>query len=125
MSLLSTIFSAIIPTAYAAGASTTTTGATHQQGSIWSTVIMLAVFFVIFYFLLIRPQSKRAKAQRALLESVQVGEDVVTAAGLMGTIRAIDQNIVSLEIAKDVIIKIQKNAISGTLPKGTVQEANS
>lgn len=123
MSLLSTVFSAIIPTAYAAGSATTSAAPHHQQGSIWSTVIMLAVFFVIFYFLLIRPQSKRAKAQRALLESVQVGEEVVTAAGLMGTIRAIDQNIVSLEIAKDVVIKIQKSAISGTLPKGTVKEA--
>ena len=120
MSLLSMLG---ISTAHAATATT----AAHQtaEGSFLSMLPMLIIFIAVFYFLLIRPQSKRAKAQRALLESVQVGEDVVTAAGLMGTIRAIDQNIVSLEIAKDVVIKVQKNAISGTLPKGTVQETNS
>lgn len=123
MSILSSISSAIFPTAYAATAGAP---AHHQQGSIWSTVIMLAVFFAIFYFLLIRPQSKRAKAQRELIASLQVGEEVMTNAGIIGTIRSIDDNnIVALEIAKDVQIKIQKNAISGTLPKGSVAETKA
>ena len=107
MSLLSTLSSAIIPTAYAAAPVGT---GTHPQGSPWSTVIMLGVFFVIFYFLLIRPQSKRAKAQRELLASLAVGDEVMTTGGIMGTIKSIDDNIVGLEI-------------SGTLSKGTVENS--
>ena len=120
MSILSTL----IPTAYADTMTTTTSAAaaapTHQ--SPWSTIIMLVVFFAIFYFLLIRPQSKRAKAQRELLASVGRGDEVMTAGGLMGRITEIEDNIISLEIAKNVVIKIQKSSISATLPKGTIKD---
>lgn len=115
------LLSAIIPTAYAAGSASS--AAPHQQGSIMSTVLMLGVFFIIFYFLLIRPQSKRAKAQRELINNVQVGDEVMTAAGIMGTIKEIDQNIVSLQIAENVVIQIQKSAIASTLPQGTLKES--
>jgi len=112
----------ILPTAHAAPAS----GTASHGGSPWTTIGMLVVFFVIFYFLLIRPQSKRAKAQRQLLANLGKGEEVMTSGGMMGKILEIDQSIVSLEIANGVVIKIQKSAISGTLPKGTLKgSANS
>ena len=83
---------------------------------------MLAVFFVIFYFLLIRPQSKRAKAQKKLLSSLGKGEEVMTTGGVMGKIVEIDQSIVSLEVANGVVIKVQKAAITGSVPKGTLKK---
>jgi preprotein translocase subunit YajC len=106
------------PTAYAQ-ATDAAAGAAHQ-GSPWSTVIMLVVFFAIFYFLLIRPQSKRAKAQRTLIAGLTAGDEVVTTGGIMGKIDALDETAVTLEIADKVKIKIQKAAIASVLPKGTV-----
>lgn len=122
LSALILAFSTLTSTAYAAGSATAAPH--HQQGSIMSTVIMLGAFFLIFYFLLIRPQSKRAKAQRALLNNVQVGDEVMTAAGIMGKIKTMDQNIVTLEIASDVVIQIQKSSISSTLPQGTFKTSH-
>lgn len=115
MNLLPTL----IPTAYAATATPASSAAPH--GSAWTTIGMLVVFFAIFYFLLIRPQSKRAKVQRELLANLGKGEEVMTSGGIMGTIVAIDQKVVSLEIANNVIIQVQKAAITGTLPKGTLK----
>jgi preprotein translocase subunit YajC len=120
------LLSFLIPTAYAdsvvpATNAATTTTAAHPQGSPWSTVIMLVVFFVIFYFLLIRPQSKRAKQQRQLLASLAKGDEVITMGGLMGKIVDIEDNIVSVEIAHNVVIKVQKPSVSSTLPKGTLK----
>ncbi len=112
------LLSALIPTVDAASAATS---ATAQHGSPWMTIGMLVVFFAIFYFLLIRPQSKRAKAQRELLANLSKGEEVMTGGGIMGKIVAIDQALVSLEVASGVIIKVQKTAITGTLPKGTLK----
>ncbi len=118
MRLLSVLLSilAFSPMAYAAPASTT---APHT--SPWPTIAMLVVFFIIFYFLLIRPQSKRAKAQRELLANLGKGEEVMTSGGIMGKIIEIDQSIVSLEIANGVTVKVQKSAITNTLPKGTLK----
>ena len=113
------LLSSLIPTAYAA--TTTSASTATQHGNPWMTVGMLVVFFAIFYFLLIRPQSKRAKAQRELLANLGKGEEVMTSGGIMGKIVAIDQTVVSLEITNNVIIKVQKAAITGTLPKGTLK----
>ena len=112
MNLLSIFFS----TAYA-----DTAGAAPQQGSPWTTVIMLVVMFAIFYFLLIRPQSKRAKAQRELLASIGKGDEVMTSGGIMGKIVEVEDTVLSLEIAPNVVIKIQKAAIANSLPKGTIK----
>lgn len=109
---------ASIPTAFAAAPASSSA----QHGSPWTTIGMLAVFFVIFYFLLIRPQSKRAKAQKQLLASLGKAEEVMTTGGVMGKIVEIDQSIVSLEIASGVVIKVQKAAITGSVPKGTLKK---
>ena len=115
------LLSLLIPTAYADTVAAPAAAAPHAQGSPWGTVIMLVVFFAIFYFLLIRPQSKRAKQQRQLLASLGKGDEVMTAGGLMGKIVEIDDNVVSIEIAHNVVIKVQKPSVTSTLPKGTLK----
>lgn len=95
----------------------TPAGATPQQGSSLPSILMLVVFMVVFYFLLIRPQTKRAKEQRNLLNTLQKGDEVLTSSGICGTITSIDNNFIELEVAKGVIVKFQKQAIISLLPK--------
>lgn len=106
-----------ISTAFAAES----TGA--EQGGL-SSIIMLAVFAAIFYFLLIRPQSKRQKEHKTMLESLQKGDEVVTGGGILGKITKITDNFVVLNVGNSVELKFQKNAISATLPKGTIKAVN-
>ncbi|MDH5378248.1 MAG: preprotein translocase subunit YajC [Gammaproteobacteria bacterium] len=82
-------------------------------------LLPLVVLFVIFYFLLIRPQMKRAKEHRKLTESVAKGDEVVTTGGMLGKVVGLDDNFVSLEIADGLQIKVQRQAIVSLMPKGT------
>ncbi len=91
--------------------------AVPQQGSSLPSLVMIVVFVLVFYFLLIRPQSKRAKDQRNLLNTLQKGDEVLTTSGICGTVAKIDNNFVELEVAKDVVVKLQKQAIVSLLPK--------
>ncbi|MDD2365203.1 MAG: preprotein translocase subunit YajC [Desulfuromonadaceae bacterium] len=75
-------------------------------------VIPLIFMFAIFYFLLIRPQQKKAKEHKALLESMKKGDNVVTAGGVHGKVTAVESDIVTLEIASNVNIKITKSYIA-------------
>ncbi|RNC71378.1 MAG: preprotein translocase subunit YajC [Desulfuromonadales bacterium] len=75
-------------------------------------VLPLVFMFAIFYFLLIRPQQKKAKEHRALLDALTKGDQVVTAAGIHGKVTGIDGDIVSLEIASGVVVKITKGFIA-------------
>lgn len=75
-------------------------------------VIPLVFMFAIFYFLLIRPQQKKAKEHKALLDALKKGDNVITAGGVHGKISAVDDTIVSLEIASGVIIRITKSYIA-------------
>lgn len=75
-------------------------------------LVPLIFMFAIFYFLLIRPQQKKAKEHRALLDSLKKGDQVITAAGIHGKVTALDENIVTLEIAPGVNIKISKGYIA-------------
>lgn len=108
----------LIPTALADAPAA---AAAPTQGSPWSSVIILLVFVVIFYFLLIRPQSKRAKAQKAMLANLGKGDEVVTSSGIMGKIVDIQDTSITVEIASNVNIQLQKGAISSVLPKGSVK----
>ena len=92
-----------------------------QAGGGLSTILMLVVFFVIFYFLLIRPQSKRAKEHQNLVNNLQKGDEVITTGGILGRITNIDDTILTLALNDTVEIKVQRNAISGILPKGTLK----
>lgn len=101
-------------------AATPATAQANPNGGL-STIIMLVVFVGIFYFLLIRPQAKRAKDQQNLINSLQKGDEVTTSGGLLGRIIKIEDNIITLALNDTVEIKIQKNAVIGLLPKGTLK----
>ena len=95
--------------------------AAGQAGSMLGLLPFVALF-VIFYFLLIRPQTKRAKEHRQLVASLGKGDDVVTAGGIVGRIRELDDNFVMVEVADGVAVKVQRHAIQTVLPKGTVDK---
>ena len=92
------------------------------QGGLMS-FLPLIVIFVIFYFLLIRPQMKRAKEHRNLVKELSTGAEVVTNGGLLGRITRVDESFVTVEFADKVEIKVQKNAIASVMPKGTIKSA--
>jgi len=81
----------------------------------------LIVIFVLFYFLLIRPQTKRAKELKKMVESLAKGDEVTTNGGVLGTIESLDENFIGLKVAEGVVIKVQRQAVSALLPKGTVK----
>jgi preprotein translocase subunit YajC len=91
-------------------------GGAGQQGggSGMEGIIMLVVMFAIFYFLLIRPQQKRAKQHKELVNSLKAGDQVVTAGGIHGKVVAVQDALVTLEIASNVRIKISRSSIVGT-----------
>jgi len=89
-------------------------------GSIIPTILMIAVFFVFMYFMIIRPQMKRQKEHRKLLESLDKGSEIITAGGLAGRIRQVGENFLVVEIAKDVEIRVQKASVTSVVPKGTM-----
>ncbi len=82
-------------------------------GSAFSSFLPLILIFVIFYFLLIRPQSKRAKEHKNMLENVKKGDKIVTSGGIFGVIEAIDGNTLTIKIAENVRIKTGRSAIAG------------
>lgn len=103
-----------ISNAYAADPAQDPTGGLMQ-------FLPLIAIFILFYFMLIRPQMKRAKEQRNMLEALQKGDEVVTAGGLLGKVVKVSDNYISVEIADNTTINVQKQAISNLLPKGTIK----
>ena len=93
------------------------------QGNPMSSLIMLFVLFGLFYFLLIRPQARRAKEHRNLVANLGKGDEVVTNGGMLGKITGISDNFLTVEIANGVEVKIQRHAVSAVMPKGTVKSA--
>ncbi len=85
----------------------------------------LILLFVLLYFLMIRPQAKRAKEHRAMLQALQKGDEVVTGGGTLGKINHVGEQFVTLEIAPNVEIKVQKPSIQTVLPKGTLKSAGN
>jgi preprotein translocase subunit YajC len=92
------------------------------QGGLLS-FLPLIVIFIVFYFLLIRPQTKRAKEHRQLVEKLAVGDEVVSNGGLLGKITHVGDSFVTLELADNVKIKLQKHAVASVVPKGTFKSA--
>lgn len=86
-------------------------------------LLPLILMFVLLYFLMIRPQTKRAKEHRAMLAGLQKGDEVVTAGGALGKVTKVGDNYVSVEIAPNVEIQVQKPSITTLLPKGTLKSA--
>ena len=89
-------------------------------GDIMTFLPMIAIV-VVFYFLLIRPQQKRAKETKAMLQALQKGDEVVTAGGIVGKISKLSDAYANVEIAAGVEITVQRSAISLLLPKGTLK----
>lgn len=85
-------------------------------------LIMMLIFIAVFYFLLIRPQMKRAKEHRTMVSQLAKGDEVLTSGGIAGRIEEVGEGFVTLEIAKDVRIKVQKHAVGNVLPKGTLKD---
>jgi preprotein translocase subunit YajC len=83
----------------------------------------LIILFGIFYFMLIRPQMKRAKDQRTMIAALAKGDEVLTSGGILGRVSELADQFVVLEIAPNVSVKLQKQAISAVLPKGTLKAA--
>jgi preprotein translocase subunit YajC len=81
----------------------------------------LVLMLVVFYFLLIRPQQKKAKEHRAMLGALQAGDEVVTAGGLVGKVSKLSDQYAAIEIAPSVQINVQRSAIAQLLPKGTIK----
>lgn len=83
----------------------------------------MIALFVIFYFLLIRPQQKRQKEHRNMVADLAVGDEIVTMGGVLGKITAVDENFISVEIAKGTEIRVQKMSVQAMMPKGTVKQS--
>jgi len=83
-----------------------------QQGGGYEGIIMLVLMFAIFYFLLIRPQQKRAKQHKALVSNLKTGDQIVSAGGIHGKIVSVEETVVTLEIATGVKIKMNRTAIT-------------
>lgn len=96
-------------------------GGAAAQGSGFEALIPLVLLFVVFYFLLIRPQQKKVKEHKKLVESISRGAEVVTYGGLVGKIKELDDNFVELEIAENVVVKVERQNVSRELPKGTIK----
>lgn len=96
-------------------------GAAGPAGDL-SGLIFLVGFAAIFYFMVWRPQSKRAKEHKALVADLAKGDEVVTSAGLLGKVTKIDEDYVVLSVSDNVELKFQKMHIAAALPKGTIKD---
>ena len=92
--------------------------AQSSTGSSLLSMAPLAILFVIFYFLLIRPQQKRAKEHKAMLTKIEKGDNVVTSAGIHGRVYAVNEDTIMVEVADNVRIKVSKDAIAVRKPQG-------
>ena len=87
------------------------------------SMLPIILMFVVLYFVMIRPQMKRAKEHKALVEALQKGDEIIAAGGVLGKVTKVADNYVSLEIADKVEIRVQRPAVQLVLPKGTIKGA--
>ena len=116
-----------ITSAYAA-APIGTVAAPSQSGSgggLMSLLpmLMLIIFILFMYFVMIRPQTKKAKEHNKLMVNLKKGDEIVTIAGMLGRIEKITDEFITVNIAENVNVSMRKNAISAVLPKGTIKSA--
>jgi preprotein translocase subunit YajC len=112
---MNSILEIFIPTAWAQDGS--------AQGDPMIMFLWLGGIFVLFYFLLIRPQNKKQKEHRQMVEALSAGDEVVTAGGVLGKVTDMSEQFLTVEIANNVAIKVQRHTIAAILPKGTVKSA--
>lgn len=105
----------LIPDALAADATAAPAG-----GAV-ANLVFFGLIFVVFYFLLIRPQTKRAKEHKAMVDALAKGDEVITNGGIAGKITEVSDNFLTVEIADKISVKVQRQAIQAVLPKGTLK----
>ncbi len=98
-------------------------GATAPASSPYSFMFMMVAFVIIFYFMLIRPQQKKAKEHQAMLSKLSAGDEIVTTGGILGRVVEVGDSFITLEIADSVRIKVQKAQVASLMPKGTLKSA--
>lgn len=98
-----------------------TAPAAASEGSALLGMLPIVLMFVVLYFIMIRPQMKKQKEHRAMVEALAKGDEVVTAGGLLGRISSVGDNHLGLEIANGVEVQIQRHAVAQVLPKGTLK----
>ena len=91
------------------------------QGNPFLSMWPMLLIFVVFYFLLIRPQSKRAKEHAAMVAALEAGAEVVTSGGILGKVVELGEQYLTVEIAEGVKVKVQRHTVSQVLPKGTLK----
>jgi preprotein translocase subunit YajC len=94
----------------------------QQESSLLVSLAPMILIFVVFWFLLIRPQQRKVKEHRAMVTALQKGEEVATAGGVIGRITKLDDATLTLEIATDTEILVQRAAVTQLLPKGTIKD---
>ncbi|MCH9689793.1 MAG: preprotein translocase subunit YajC [Gammaproteobacteria bacterium] len=97
-----------------------TAGAAGAQGDGTFSLVMIGVIFVLFYFMLIRPQNKRAKEHRDLINKLEKGDEVATSSGILGRVVHLDEQYLKMAIAEGTEVTLQRSAVSSVLPKGTL-----
>jgi preprotein translocase subunit YajC len=95
--------------------------APQGQGDALTSLLPLVLIFIVFYFLLIRPQSKKAKEHKQMVEALAKGDEIVTNGGLLGRITKVGDNFIELEVAEGVTVKVQRQAAASLMPKGTIK----
>jgi preprotein translocase subunit YajC len=106
----------LIPSAYAQAAG-------GAQPNAFVQLLPLVLIFVVFYFLLIRPQAKRAKEHKAMVAALAVGDEVVTSGGILGRVTETGEQFLTVEIAEGVRVKVQRHTVGAILPKGSLKNA--
>jgi len=106
----------LIPSAYAQAAGGT-------QPNAFIQLLPLVLIFVVFYFLLIRPQAKRAKEHKAMVAALAVGDEVVISGGMLGKVTETGEQFLTVEVADGVRVKVQRHTVGAVLPKGTLKNA--
>ena len=86
-------------------------------------LLPMVLMIVVFYFLLIRPQTKRAKEHKAMVSALEVGSEIATSGGIIGKVTELSEQFLTVEIASGVNVKVQRHTISQVLPKGTLKSA--
>ncbi|KTC99399.1 preprotein translocase subunit YajC [Legionella erythra] len=101
-------------------AAATSAAPANQSESAFSLIMIVAIF-VLFYFMLIRPQNKRAREHREMVTALKKGDEIVTSGGIVAKVVSLDEQFIKASIAEGVEISIQRNAVSNVLPKGTIK----
>ena len=107
----------LIPTAHAQAA------AGQPQGGGFGMLLFPIILIAIMYFLMIRPQMKRQKEHKAMLDKLSKGDEVITSGGIAGTVVGLSDAFITVEVASSVQLRVQKGAIASVLPKGTLKSA--